>query len=86
MVLVTSNVTDLPQAAFAGTQVRVARPGRLLAELVNAEPRVAAVIDRMLKRFRKPKTTREDLLNIMVNADCIEFAEALATAWGLRPE
>lgn len=86
VVLVTSNVTDLPQAAFAGTKVRVARPGRLLAELVNAEPGVAAVIDRMLKRFRKPKTTREDLLNIMVNADCIEFAEALATAWGLRPE
>ena len=44
------------------------------------------VIDRMLKRFRKPKATRVDLLNIMVNADCIEFAEALATAWGLRPE
>ena len=44
------------------------------------------VIDRMLKRFRKPKATRVDLLNIMVNADCSEFAEALATAWGLRPE
>ena len=86
VVLVTSNVTDLPQSAFAGTKIRVARPGRFLAELVNAEPGVPVVIDRMLKRFRKPKATREDLLNIMVNADCIEFAEALATAWGLRPE
>ncbi|MDP1691747.1 MAG: hypothetical protein Q8L49_07325 [Burkholderiaceae bacterium] len=44
-----------------------------------------AVVDKMLKRFRKPKTTRVDLLNIMVNADCSEFAEALAAAWGLQP-
>lgn len=86
VVLVTSNVTDLPQSAFAGTRVRVARPGRFLAELVAAEPGVPVVIDRMLKRFRKPKTTRVDLLNIMVNADCAEFADALAAAWGLRPE
>ena len=86
VVLVTSNVTDLPQSAFAGTRVRVARPGRFLAELVDAEPGVPVVIDRMLKRFRKPKATRVDLLNIMVNADCSEFAEALAAAWGLRPE
>ena len=84
VVLVTANVTDLPQAAFAGTRVRVARPGPFLAELVNAEPGVPAVIDRMLKRFRKPKTTRVDLLNIMVNANCSEFAEALAAAWGLQ--
>ncbi len=86
VVLVTSNVTDLPQSAFAGTRVRVARPGRFLAELVAAEPGVPVVIDRMLKRCRKPKTTRVDLLNIMVNADCAEFADALAAAWGLRPE
>jgi hypothetical protein len=86
VVLVTSNVTDLPQAAFAGTKVRVARPEQFLAELLNAEPGVPVVIDRMLKRFRKPKTTRVDLLNIMANADCGEFAAALAAAWGLRPE
>ena len=86
VVLVTSNVTDLPQSAFAGTRVRVARPGRFLAELVAAEPGVPVVIDRLLERFRKPKTTRVDLLNIMVNADCAEFADALAAAWGLRPE
>lgn len=85
VVLVTSNVTDLPQAAFASTKVRVTRPGRFLAELVNAEPGVPAVVDRMLRRFRKPKTTRVGLLNIMVNADCSEFAEALAAAWGLQP-
>ena len=82
----TSNVAALPQSAFAGTKVRVASPGRLLAELVCAEPGVPVVIDRMLRRFRKPKTTRVDLLNIMVNADCAEFADALAAAWGLRPE
>jgi hypothetical protein len=58
VVLVTSNVTDLQQSAFAGTKVRVARTGRFLAELVNAEPGVPVVIDRMLKRFRRPKTTR----------------------------
>jgi len=86
VVLVTSNVTDLPQSAFAGTKIRVARPGRFLAELVKADPGVPVVIDRMLKRFRKPKTTRVDLLNVMVNADCGEFAEALGAAWGLRPE
>jgi len=85
VVLVTANVSDLPHAAFAGTKVRVARPGRFLTELVNAEPGVPAVIDRLLKRFRKPKTTRVDLLNIMVNVDCSEFAEALAAAWGLQP-
>jgi hypothetical protein len=85
VVLVTSNVSDLPKAAFAGTRVRVARPGQLLADLVAAEPGVPAVIDRMLRRFRKPKTTRVDLLNIMVHADCGEFAEALAAAWGLQP-
>lgn len=86
VVLVTSNVTDLPQSAFAGTKVRVARPGRFLAELVNAEPGVPAVIDRMLKRFRNPKATRVDLLDIMVDADCSEFADALAATWGLQPE
>lgn len=86
VVLVTSNVADLPQSAFAGTKVRVVRPGKFLAELVNAEPGVAVAIDRMLKRFRNPKTTRVDLLNIMVNADCSKFAEALASAWGLQPE
>jgi hypothetical protein len=85
VVLVTSNVTDLPQSAFAGTKVRVARPGRFLAELVSAEPGVPVVVDTMLKRFRKPKTTRVDLLNIMANSDCSEFAEALAAAWGLQP-
>lgn len=85
VVLVTSNVTDLPQAAFAGTKVRVDRPGRFLTELLNAEPGLPVVVDQMLKRFRKPKTTRVDLLNIMVNAGCSEFAEALAAAWGLEP-
>ena len=85
VALVTFNVTDLPESAFAGTKVHVVRPGPFLAELVNAEPGVPAVIDRMIKRFRKPKTTRVDLLNIMVNADCTEFAAALAEAWGLQP-
>lgn len=86
VVLVTSNVSDLPQSAFAGTKVRVSRPGRFLAEFVNANPGVPDVIDSMLERLRTPKTTRVDLLNIMVNADCADFAEALAAAWGLRPE
>lgn len=85
VVLVTSNVSDLPQAAFAGTKVRAARPGRFLTELLTAEPGLPVVVDQMLKRFRKPKTTRVDLLNIMVNAGCSEFAEALAAAWGLEP-
>ena len=84
-MLVTPNVNYLPQAAFVGTKARVARPGRFLAELVNAEPGVPAVIDRVLKRFRKPKTTRVDLLNIMVNADCREFAAALAAARESQP-
>lgn len=85
VVLVTANVSDLPQAAFAGTKVRVARPGRFLTELVRAEPGVPAVVDRMLKRFRKPKTTRVDLLNIMVNSGCSEFADSMAAVWGLQP-
>lgn len=85
VVLVTSNISDLPQPAFAGTQVVVARPGQLLTEMINTEPGVPAVLDKMLKRFTKPKTTRVDLLNIMMNADCVEFAEALAAAWGLQP-
>lgn len=63
----------------------MARRGRLLAELINAEPGVPAAIDRMVKRFLKPKTTRVDLLNIMVNADCSAFAKAPAAAWGLQP-
>jgi hypothetical protein len=81
-VLETSNAADLPQVAFAGTKVRVARPNRFLAELAHAEPDVASVVDRMPGRFRKPRATRVDPPNIMVNADCGAFAEALAAAWG----
>ena len=77
---------QLPAAGgLCGHQSSGGTPGRFLAELVNAEPGVPAVIDRMLKRFRKPKTTRVDLLNIMVNADCREFAAALAAARESQP-
>lgn len=85
VVLVTSNISDLPQSAFTGTMVRVARPGRFLTDLLRIEPRVAGVIDTKLRKLLNPKTSREDLLRIMDNSQCQTFADALAAAWGLAP-
>lgn len=85
VVLVTSNMSDLPQSAFAGTMVSVARPGRFLTELLRIEPRVADVIDAKLRKLVKPQTSREDLLRVMDNSQCPTFADALAVSWGLAP-
>ena len=85
VVLVTSNISDLPQSAFAGTLVQVCRPARFLVELLHVEPRVAGVIDAKLRKLKSPKTSREDFLRVMDNSQCPTFANALAAVWGLGP-
>lgn len=85
VVLVTSNIKHLPQSAFVGTNVRNARPSGFLTALLAVEPRVASVIDQMLKRFSKPAISREDYLAILDKSHCAGFATKLAAAWGLGP-
>lgn len=82
VVLVTSNMKHLPQTAFAGTSVRSARPGTFLKDLLAANPKVADILSDMLKRFKAPVVSREDLLTILDNSGCGVFAIALANAWG----
>lgn len=86
VVLVTANIKHLPQAAFVGTQVRVARPGTFLRELLLAEPEVAVVLADMCHRFKKPPVTKEDLLSILDASSCALFARELAAAWGFSAE
>jgi hypothetical protein len=85
VVLVTSNLADLPQSAFADTKVHVSPPGRFLTELLANQPTVADIIDKKLRSLLTPRTSREDFLQIMDNAQCQMFSDALAEAWGLSP-
>lgn len=85
VVLVTSNMIDLPQSAFAGTKVLIARPGRFLTELLANAPEVAEVIDSKLRALTTPHTSCEDFLLVMDNSQCPTFADALAEVWGLSP-
>lgn len=86
VLLVTSNIRHLPAAAFAGVPVRPARPGAVLKELLAAQPTVADVLDTMLRRFKSPRMTREDLLDVLDASNCRAFATALGRAWGLVPQ
>lgn len=85
-VLVTSNITHLPQTAFAGSQIRSGKPGTVLKDLLAAQPSVADVLVRMLERFRRPQVTRQDLLDVLDRSQCGVFATALGEAWGFRSE
>lgn len=82
VVLVTSNMKDLPQKAFAGTMVQVTRPGTLLNDLLAADPNVARVLIKMIGRFKAPPISQEDLLDVLSASNCNQFATSLAAAWG----
>ncbi len=82
VALVTSNTKPLPQAAFAGTQVRSVRPGTFFVALLAAEAKVATVLADMLARFKAPSVSQEDFLAILDNSGCRSFATALAKHWG----
>lgn len=86
VLLVTSNVRHLPASAFAGTAVRPARPGAVLKDLLAAQPAVADVLDAMLRRFKRPRLGRADLLDILDASNCSAFATALGKTWGLLPQ
>ena len=86
VVLVTSNMRDLPQAAFAGTTVRSARPNLVLKEMLAVNPEVATALEQMLVRFKAPPMTKEDLLAVLDASSCSEFAIELARAWGMVAE
>ena len=86
VLLTSSNLKHLPQAAFAGTNVRPARPGPVLKDLLAAEPAVAQVLDDMLTRFKAPPVTKKDLLEVLDRSGCAVFATALGRAWGFGRE
>ncbi|MCC6716804.1 MAG: PIN domain-containing protein [Acetobacteraceae bacterium] len=85
VVLVTSNIRHLPETAFAGTAVRPARPGAALKALLDVQPDVPDVLDAMLARFKNPRVSRADLLDILDASNCRAFATALGKAWGMTP-
>ena len=86
MLLVTSNIRHLPQAAFEGTRVRPARPGAVLKDMLAVQPAVADVLDAMLRRFKNPPVAKDDLLDILDATNCRTFATALGNAWGFSSE
>jgi hypothetical protein len=86
VLLVTSNIKHLPQAAFEEALVRPVKPGVVLKELLSAEPAVAEVLEAMLKRFRNPTLSKVDLLDILDASNCRAFATALGHAWGFDSE
>lgn len=86
VVLVTSNIKDLPNAAFTNMQVTSARPDRVLQDLLSIYPaELPVVLKAMCERFKRPAITQEDLLGILENSQCKGFAAKLATAWGFMP-
>jgi len=87
VVLATSNMKDLPNAAFTNTQVTSARPDRVLQDLLTIyRAELPVVLKAMCKRFKKPAIAQEDLLGILENSQCKGFAAKLAAAWGFKPE
>ena len=82
VVLVTSNIRDLPASAFEGMPVRPVRPNLLLKELLAADAGVADVLARMLERFKAPPVAKEDFLGVLENSNCGGFATVLGKEWG----
>ena len=83
VLLVTSNIRHLPEAAFRDTLVQPVRPSAVLKDLLAVQPAVADVLDAMLQRFENPAVSSEDLLAILDASNCRAFATALGNAWGL---
>jgi len=86
VVLVTCNMTDLPNAAFTNTLVTSARPDRVLKDLLTIHPaELTVVLKAICKCFKKPVITQEDLVAILENSQCKGFAAKLAAAWRFTP-
>jgi hypothetical protein len=62
--------------------VKVARPGALLNDLLEANPKVADVLLEMIRRFKSPPISQEGFLDILSASNCGQFASNLAAAWG----
>ena len=85
VLLVTSNIRHLPTIAFTGTAVQPTRPGAVLKDLLTVQPETAGVLDAMRRRFKSPRVSRTDLLDILDASNCQAFATALGKAWGMTP-
>lgn len=87
VVLVSSNLKDLPERAFAGTAVQTSRPGNLLERLLREHPEtVPAVLRQTCRRMKRPPLSQIDLLGILERNACAAFAKKLAAAWGFVAE
>jgi hypothetical protein len=78
-VIVTSNVRHFPHDALTGLPVgRVMTPDTFMCELYRAHPLlVDVVIDRVVARKERPRITHLDLVDRLVGAGALGFAERL---------
>ena len=80
--LVTNNLTDFPQDAFAGTQVATYSPAAYLEDLHRAEAAaVPAAIERCRAKLKAPPLTRTEYVAVLVKHGCSGIATALARKW-----
>ena len=80
--LVTNNLTDFPQDAFAGTQVATYSPAVYLEGLHREEATaVAAILERCRAKLKAPPLTRAEYVAVLVKHGCSGIATAMARKW-----
>jgi hypothetical protein len=85
VALVTQNVLDFKQSAFAGSAVIRYSPAGFLSRLMRESPaEVAAACEAARLMFRKPRETQANYVQRLREAHgCGEFADQLAQRWRL---
>lgn len=85
VALVTKNVKDFPQRAFAGTHVTRYSLSGYIDALYAAEPgRVAKVAEGCRRKLKSPPLTRERYVAVLMTHACAGLAKGLSELWSVE--
>ena len=85
VALVTKNVKDFPQKAFADTLVtQYSMAGYLDALYVEVPKVVASIVEGCRKKLKAPRLTREEYVAVLMKNGCIGLAHAMSARWAVE--
>lgn len=85
VALVTKNVTDFPEEAFAETQVTRFNMATYIDALYAEEPeQVLRVVNDCRAKLKNPKYTPQMYVEALVKHGCTQLAQAAADTWGVE--
>lgn|GEM_PF-2183921 len=85
VALVTQNVKDFPEKAFALTQVTRYNMASYIDALCREEPkRLMEVVNFCRAKLKNPKYTPQSYVEALVRHGCAHLAQAAAASWGIE--